>query len=119
MYWNIIAILEARSITPVESDFLLVDNSDGQGPFIEFWAEVRLGPQPSQADLGAVQAEADALQVEALKEPADELDAALAEVQAGLANVSTVADVVTALNDMLDAMRGQGGRAGRIAGRPV
>jgi hypothetical protein len=52
-------------------------------------------------------------------DPNDELDAALAEVKAGLANVSTVADVVTALNDMLDAMRGQGGRAGRGAGRPV
>lgn len=119
MYWNIIAILEARSITPVESDFLLVDNSDGQGPVIEVWNTAKLGPKPNQADLGAVQAEADALQVEALKDPGAELDAALAEVKARLSNVSTVADVVTALNDMLDAMRGQGGRAGRIAGRPV
>lgn len=52
-------------------------------------------------------------------DPGAELDAALAEVQAGLSNVSTVAGLKAALNDAIDAMRGQGGRAGRVAGRPV
>ena len=52
-------------------------------------------------------------------DPNAELDAALAEVQAGLPNVSTVADLKTALNDMIDAMRGRAGKAGRVAGRPV
>lgn len=31
----------------------LQDNSDGQGPFISYWDEAALGPQPSQATIDA------------------------------------------------------------------
>ena len=52
-------------------------------------------------------------------DPSDELDAALVEVQAGLAIVSTVAGLKAVVGDLIDAMRGQAGKAGRVAGRPV
>lgn len=112
MYWNIIAILKARGITPAARDFLLVDNSDGQGPFIEFWDEAKLGPKPSQADLDAVQAEADALQVEALKDPTDELMAAISDAIKDEPPGSPV-------RRLGEALIGQADRAGRVAGRPT
>lgn len=41
------------------SDYTCQDNSDGNGPFIAFWNETKLGPQPTQEQLLA--AESDAL----------------------------------------------------------
>ena len=118
--WKVRALLADRGIAPdEENDFLLQDNSDGAGPFIAEWDEAKLGTKPSEAELDAMQVEADALQAEAAKNPTDELDAALAAVQATLASASTVAGLKTVFNDMIDAMRGKTGKAGRIAGRPV
>jgi flagellar motility protein MotE (MotC chaperone) len=52
------------TISP-SAPFLVADNSDGNGPFIEKWDESILGPRPTQAEIDAVdsvalQAEIDA-----------------------------------------------------------
>jgi intein/homing endonuclease len=52
MYWKIKAFLKAKGIVPGRDDFTLVD--DGSGAKIETWDEAKLGPEPTDAELAAV-----------------------------------------------------------------
>lgn len=36
------------------SDYLVQDDSDGNGPYLKHWDEAKLGPRPTQAELDAV-----------------------------------------------------------------
>lgn len=110
-YRRIAAWLSAKGVAFVPGDFELTDV--GKGPYLSKWDEAKLGPRPTPAEIAATPP------APLPPNPGDELMAALAEVQAGLGGVSTVAGLKTALIDTIKAMRGQGGRAGRIAGRPV
>ena len=65
--WKIRALLIQRGVTADEDrDFLLRDDSDGTGPFIAEWDDVKLGAKPTEADLDALQTEADALRTAAI-----------------------------------------------------
>lgn len=52
------AVLAARGRTgQALVDYLLVDNSDGKGPQIQYWDTVKLGPFPTEDQLAAVTSE--------------------------------------------------------------
>ncbi len=110
LYWQIKAWLNANNIPHSDTDFELEDA--GEGPFIREWNEAKLGPWPARADLDALQAEAAALQAEAAVDPQAELDAAIsAAIEDEPAN--------SPVRKLGEALLGQAGKAGRIAGRPV
>ncbi len=53
LYWQVIEHLQSIGIVAAESDFVLQNNSDGQGPFIARWNEDALGPEPTLDELAA------------------------------------------------------------------
>lgn len=62
-------------------DFVLQDNSDGNGPFIAKWDEAKLGSKPTKAELDAVSIVADKARLDA--ETSDKAKAELAIIDLG------------------------------------
>ncbi len=77
--WKVRALLAQRGVAADESqDWLLLDLIDGAGVRIARWDEAKLGPEPSEAELDALQAEADILRAETVAtKPDNKLEARL------------------------------------------
>lgn len=76
-------------------DFVLQDNSDGNGPFITQWNETKLGPKPTKTTLGAVSAAAIAAKNAAVESSAAAkkiADASLAVLPDLIAHIATRGD---------------------------
>lgn len=103
MYWKVVALLKSRGITvgaPSLEDFLIQDNSDGNGPFISEWDEVKLGPKPTVEELEAFMVEAEIEKQKVLDTPRlEDVVEALAE---GLDAVAQGKPIPDAAQQILD-----------------
>lgn len=76
-------------------DFSLQDNSDGNGPFIAWWDEVKLGPKPTKAELDAVSVTAEKARVD--REASDKAKAELTAID--LASIRSIREYIAAKPD--------------------
>lgn len=76
-------------------DFVLQDNSDGNGPFIAWWDEVKLGPKPTKAELDAVSVTAEKARVD--REASDKAKAELTAID--LASIRSIREYIASKPD--------------------
>lgn len=73
LYWRVQEVLAVRGKVAGEDDFRLRDDSDGAGPYIEYWNTGKLGAEPLQTELDAAMAGALVRKQKALNPTTDDI----------------------------------------------